>query len=266
MAAVILEDERYEDNDDQQPEQEEAVVEEAQVEEAPSQEDDIPEKYRGKSAAELVRMHQEAEKAMGRQSSEVGELRKVVDSYIQTQLEKDAPKASSYEDDSDDVDFFVDPDKAVAKAIEKHPRILEATQVTQELRKTAALAKLREKHPDMNAILQNERFLEWKNGSQFRSKLFDQADKQYDYAAADELFTLWKERQSTVAQAAEAEKISRSQAAKAANTGNVRGNPDGNHRKIYRRADIIKLMQNDPDRYEAMQDEIMRAYAEKRVR
>ena len=31
-------------------------------------------------------MHQEAEKLLGKQSSEVGELRKVVDDHIQTQL------------------------------------------------------------------------------------------------------------------------------------------------------------------------------------
>ena len=51
------------------------------------QEDDLPEKYRGKSTAEIVRMHQEAEKLLGKQSGEVGELRKVVDDYIQTQLD-----------------------------------------------------------------------------------------------------------------------------------------------------------------------------------
>jgi len=33
---------------------------------------DVPDKYKGKSAAELVRMHQEAEKMAGRQGNEVG--------------------------------------------------------------------------------------------------------------------------------------------------------------------------------------------------
>ena len=37
-------------------------------------------------------------------------------------------------------------------------------------------------------------------------------------------------------------------------------------RKVYRRADIIKLMKNDPDRYQAMSEEIMAAYAEGRVK
>ena len=38
------------------------------------------------------------------------------------------------------------------------------------------------------------------------------------------------------------------------------------HEKVYRRADIIKLMKNDPDRYQALADEIMAAYAEGRVK
>jgi hypothetical protein len=37
-------------------------------------------------------------------------------------------------------------------------------------------------------------------------------------------------------------------------------------KKIYRRADLIKLKMTDPDRYMALQDEIMAAYAENRVK
>jgi hypothetical protein len=36
--------------------------------------------------------------------------------------------------------------------------------------------------------------------------------------------------------------------------------------KIYRRADLIRLMMTDPARYEERQPEIMKAYAEGRVR
>ena len=54
--------------------------------------------------------------------------------------------------------------------------------------------------------------------------------------------------------------------AKSAATGNARGTTEGSRRKTYRRADIIKLMQTDPDRYMALQPEIMAAYAEGRVK
>ena len=264
MAAKLIDERPEEDNVDttelESQEQFEAQQESTQQE----PEYDLPDKYRGKSAAELARMHQEAEKLLGRQSSEVGELRKVVDSYIQTQLsqQQQAPQKQ----DDDDYDFFTDPDKAVSRAIENHPKIKEAEQYTQQYKKATALNQLQSKHPDMQQILQDNRFAEWIKGSKIRTQLFVQADQQYDYEAADELFTLWKDRQTTVKQTAQAEKAGRQAAVKTANTGNARGNPDSQSRKIYRRADIIKLMKTDPDRYQSLSDEIMKAYAEGRVK
>ena len=265
MAAKIIEERpEMDETTTDSIEQEEQVVEEAPVESTPEPpEDDLPEKYRGKTAAELARMHQEAEKLLGRQSSEVGELRKVVDSYIQTELSNKAPQQ---QEEDDDVDFFVDPDRAVAKAIERHPKIREAEEVTKTYKQQQALTALKANHPDMSEILSDPKFAEWIKGSKIRTQLFVQADQQYDHEAADELFTLWKERKSTVAQAANMEKQARQAQAKAASTGNARGNPDSNPRKIYRRADIIKLMKTDPDRYQTMSDEIMKAYAEGRVK
>lgn len=257
MAARLI-DERIEEAevDNTEEVQSEAV----ETPEEQPQQDEVPEKYRNKSAQELVQMHQEAEKLLGRQSSEVGELRKVVDSYIQTQLTP-AP-----EEPEDDVDFFSDPERAVERAIAKHPKIREAEEVTQQYRKSTAMQQLQAKHPDMQAILQDGKFAEWIQASKIRSKLFAQADQQYDHEAADELFSLWKERQNAVTQTVQAEKAGRKQAVKSASTGDARGNPDSNSKKIYRRSDIIKLMKTDPDRYMSISDEIMKAYSEGRVK
>ena len=60
--------------------------------EQPQEEPTVPEKYQGKSLEQVVQMHQEAEKLLGRQSSEVGELRKVVDDYISSQPQQPAPQ------------------------------------------------------------------------------------------------------------------------------------------------------------------------------
>ena len=65
---------------------------EAEVTEQPQEQSTVPEKYQGKSLEEVVQMHQEAEKLLGRQSGEVGELRKVVDDYIATQTPTQAPQ------------------------------------------------------------------------------------------------------------------------------------------------------------------------------
>lgn len=258
MAKIIEREDTQASTEDVFAEQEQLEVEE-QV--TPS-EPEIPDKYQGKSAQELVQMHQEAEKLLGRQSSEVGELRKVVDNYIQAQLTTEPQQQEQVEE----VDFFTDPEKAVAQAIQNHPKIKEAESVSQQYRMQTALSALKTNHPDMESILQDTKFAEWIQGSKVRTKLFVAADKEYDYEAADELFNLWKERQQMIGQAASAEKQSRKQAVRTASTGNASGSSESSPKKIYRRADIIKLMKEDPHRYAALQDEIMRAYAEKRVK
>ena len=249
-----------EDQETQETLEEETTLEQEQE---TTEEQEVPQKYQGKSTAEIIRMHQEAEKLLGKQSSEVGELRKVVDDYIQTQLSEQAPQQSEPEED---IDFFSDPDRAVARAIDNHPKIREAEQISTQYRQSTAMAELQRRHPDMQDILQNSKFADWIKGSKIRQQLFVQADQQYDYEAADELFTLWKERQQVVGQTAATEKTERKKAVKAASTGNVRGSGEQSAKKVYRRSDIIKLMKEDPERYMSLSNEIMAAYADGRVR
>ena len=58
---------------------------------AHSQASQIPEQYKGKTAEQLAKMHMEAEKKLGEQSSEVAEARKKVDDALK--LQADAAKA-----------------------------------------------------------------------------------------------------------------------------------------------------------------------------
>lgn len=259
MATLL--DERLEEEEQQEPEQSDDFDNEPVEQETQSE---VPDKYKGKSAEDLVRMHQEAEKLLGRQSSEVGELRQVVDSYIQTQLSNQ--QAPQQQETVDEVDFFSDPEEAVKRAIDNHPKIREAENISKQYQKTTALSQLQKDHPDMQNILTDDKFAEWIKGSKIRTQLYVQADKQYDYEAAHELFTLWKERKQVVQQTATAEKQGRKQAVKNASTGSATGSSETKTRKIYRRADIIKLMRTDPERYQSLSDEIMKAYQEGRVR
>jgi hypothetical protein len=237
---------------------------EEEVTEQPQEQSTIPEKYQGKSMEEIVQMHQEAEKLLGRQSGEVGELRKVVDDYISQSITTQAPQQTV--EPEEDIDYFTDPQGAVNRAIENHPKIREAEEYTVQYKQQAALATLNTKHPDMQEILGDAKFAEWIKASKIRTQLFVAADQQYDADAADELFTLWKERRAVTQQTAVVEKQARKQQLKSANTGNARGSNETTRKKIYRRADIIKLMRTDPDRYTALADEIMAAYAEGRVK
>ena len=261
--ATILDPRPEEENADQIEQNEVNEIQQEEVEQP--QEPNLPDKYQGKSLEEVVQMHQEAEKLLGRQSSEVGELRKVVDDYISTQTQPIAPQQRHVEPE-DDIDYFTDPQAAVNRAIENHPKIREAQQYTEQYKKQSSLATLQAKHPDMQTILNDPKFAEWIKASKIRTQLFVAADQQYDSDAADELFTLWKERKTVAQQTAKVEKQARKQTLRAANTGNARGSSAGARKKVYRRSDIIKLMKTDPERYQALSDEILTAYAEGRVK
>ena len=266
--ATILDPRPEEENADQIEQNEVNEIQQeatAEVEQPQPEEPKVPEKYQGKSLEEVVQMHQEAEKLLGRQSSEVGELRKVVDDYISTQTQPIAPQQQHVEPE-DDIDYFTDPQAAVNRAIENHPKIREAQQYTEQYKKQSSLATLQAKHPDMQTILSDPKFAEWIKASKIRTQLFVAADQQYDADAADELFSLWKERKTVARQTAAVEKQARKQTLKAANTGNARGTGEGTRKKVYRRSDIIKLMKTDPERYQALSDEILQAYAEGRVK
>lgn len=247
------------------PEQSEQPVEANATEDAQQQteEDDLPEKYKGKSAKEIARMHMEAERALGRQGSEVGDLRRIVDDFVRSQSIK-TPKEAPEQDE--EIDFFADPQKAIERAIAKHPKVREAEVVAQSLKKAEAVAKLKAEHPDFMDVVADPTFQEWVGKSRVRQELLVRADQGFDSDAASELIGSFKERKQMVQQTVQAEKSVRKEAVKQASTGSVKASGESSSKKIYRRADIIELMQRDPARYQALQPEIMRAYAEKRVR
>lgn len=228
-----------------------------------AQDEALPDKYRGKSAKDIAQMHMEAEKLIGRQGSEVGELRKIVDEYIRTQA---ANKQQLHSQPVEEVDYFADPKKAVENAIENHPKIKQAEQMALEMQRAKALNALQAAHPDFQNVVRDPAFQSWVAGSKVRSELFIRADQHYDYDSANELLSLYKDRRGSAEQTVAAEKQARSQAVKAATTTVATGSDEAPTKKIFRRADIMKLMQTNPDKYDMMQDEIMAAYREGRVR
>jgi hypothetical protein len=238
----------------------EALEIKEKVEETTEPSEEIPEKYRNKSLQDIVRMHQEAEKAMGRHANEVGELRKVVDEFITKQTELVIKKEPVKE-----VDFFSDPEGAISQTIEKHPAFQELRSLTQKQKQATAQAEMLRRHPDSLDLLVNEGFLNWIGSSKVRQALLLRADKEYDVDAADELFSLWKERQGLVNQAATSEQTSRKETVRRAASGNNNVASEPQAKKKFRRQDIITLMKDDPDRYAALAPEIRLAYAEKRV-
>ena len=261
---VVAETTNHVDLDNLEEVTEEATeVTEPEVEERA--EVDLPDKYQGKSAAEIARMHSELEKRLGEQSSEVGDLRRAFDDMVRNSVQ--AQQAPTPEVVEEEPDFFLDPKAAVERAISNHPTLRQAQEVAAGMAKEKALAALQNAHPDMKDIVGDAKFQAWVGKSKYRQQMYNDADTNYDYEAANELLSSYKEVKGVVKQTAAVEKVAQKNEVKKASTGSSRSNPEGHtSRKTYRRRDIIELMQKDPQRYEAMMPEIMKAYSEGRVK
>lgn len=279
MAANFIEQDELFDGNEQEvvqeiaPEVDSTAVEQPQVEATPAPvEEELPEKYKGKTAAEIAKMHQEAEKLIGRQANEVHEVRSLADQLLKQQLESNKRVKQEPIEESLEEDFFADPKQAVARTVEKHPAVIEARQAALEMKKMKTAQQLAAKHPDFGTIAADAGFQDWVKASAIRLNLFAKADAEYDFEAADELLSTYKEikqikAQQAVQQAAQSNQVEADaqKAAMKAATVDVGGTGESS-RKVYRRADLIKLKMTDPARYDAMSDEIMAAYAEGRVK
>lgn len=220
-------------------------------------------KYTGKSIPDVIRMHQEAEKHISRQGNELGDLRGIIDKYVKDGL---AETSHKNEDSTDDLDLFDKPEEFIQRSIENSDQAKELKEIKQAIKQQDITTKLTDNHPDYLEVVNDESFVKWVKDSKVRLELFDRAHQGFDYDSANELLTNWKERQQVISSSTQNEDTSRKQQRKAASTGSATGSGETKSRKLYRRSDIINLMQSDPARYLELSDEITKAYAEKRVR
>ena len=199
----------------------------------------------------------------------------------------------------DDSEFFANPKEAIAKAIARHPLVkqIEATlgkaAATRETERAAqASERFHTAHPDAAEIMQDTEFRKWVGASRVRTALLQRAHSKFDFDAGDEIFGTWKALRGVKASAeAKAESKGETEAGAgdsdvtaAAKTlaaarrkavlrdaatptgGGGGGGKEAGSKKIYRRADVLRLMEEDSARYEALAPEIELAYREGRVR
>jgi hypothetical protein len=238
------------------------IVEAPPVEE--EEQPQLPEKFQGKSMEEVVSSYENLEKELGRKGQEIGELRKLTDDFLKQQL---TTNQNGTPEEVEETDFFDDPDKAVSQAIENHPKFREFEEQQKVQQINATTQRLQTAHPDYLEITGNPKFQEWIKESPIRTQLFVNAHN-YDLNSALELIGNWKER-SLITKTGEVEAqkaVERDQAMKVGKGVSRTSSESTSGKKIYRRADLIRLRTNDPERYDTLQDEILEAYAEGRVK
>jgi hypothetical protein len=260
---------------DEVGEEETPIEEEVQEQETEQQavqenpESALPNKYKGKSVEELARMHQEAEKLIGRQAQEVGEHRKFFDEMMKRELLKGRSQQQPIQEEIEDPDeqFFKSPTKSMDDYINNHPTIKQAQEQAFIMKAQTIQQQLQQQFPDYGQIVQNPEFLQWVEASPIRQRLYAEADASYDLAAAAELLSTWKtisgakqQPQSAMTQEAKEERAKSLKAA-AVDTGSS----SVGSKKRYSRKALQDLLRTNPDKYYANADEILLAYDEGRV-
>jgi hypothetical protein len=271
MGAEIIDDVLEEENLQEgetfaDPAEDEPVEQELQEPVQEPEEEDVPDEFRGKSAAELARIIQDRNQTIDRQGSELGYMRKTFDSVANQNAQQSVPAQPEPVSD-EPVDFFVDPQRAVDQRIASHPALKQAEETSKKLHQAQGQQYILAKHPDAKEILSSNEFASWIQGSPARLRRFQYADSQGDIEEADDLLTTFKELKGSVSNARQAEAQAQKKAVSAAAVGSTRGNSDAvTSKRIYRSSDLRKIMRENPKLYEEREDEYTLAYIEGRVR
>ena len=191
----------------------------------------------------LIEQNNNFKKKLGDQGKEIGDLRRSLDQVLQQQVQ---PQVED--------EWYSDPTEKKVNALEGELNSMKQTQ---------ALRELESRHPGCRDLPKDESFANWVGQSQYRSNLYNKADN-LDFQAADELFTAWEEQQETANQEQGQRRTNRNKALNDA--AMEKGSAGGMRKTYYSRSELINLRINNPEKYEAQRDEIMKAYAEGRVR
>lgn len=271
--------------DPEQIERDEAAAAEAALEankastEAPEtpepSEDDIPEKFKGKSMKDIVDMYRNAETELGRKNNEIGMIRKLADELIGVRAtERQAAQVNQPKPEPLTTDKLLDsPEEAILGVVRR-----EASSKTEDLEAKVQSLETRlmvedfeKRHPGFQRTMESQEFGGWLQKSPYRQRL-GHAAAQGDFGAADELFGLYEEYAAvtapqTTAAPAKASPSAR-QATLARSGGSTAGGvvPSSDGKKVFTRAELMKMRIDNPEEFDMRQEEILAAYREKRVK
>lgn len=168
-------------------------LEEVEGNAEPTEADEIPERFKGKSAVEIARAYSELEKLNSRQAQDLGALRKSVDTLLELQSQEERTRAEATSKKPVTVDdIYEDPDKTIRKVVkeESQSRIEQLERELQQQRVAAALGEFGKKYPTWQDDVKDPAMLNWIRERPYRLSLAQRADAG-DLSAADELFGMY---------------------------------------------------------------------------
>lgn len=236
--------------------------------------DEVPEKFRGKTAAEVLESLRNLESAYGRMANDLGTQRKLTDRLLDLKRESDLTSNSQRRElpDVKSTELLENPAEVIDRIVSDRLKA-QQEQTAQQVREAelaTAQQRFFEHHPDFNEIAQDPEFTKWLQGSTYRQRAAASAQSG-DWNAADDLLSEYKDRKQ-VRKPAKQEESPVDDNLQAARNASLESSAAPEHAsskkgKTYRRSDLIRLRLEKPDQYysEDFQAEILAAYREKRV-
>lgn len=236
--------------------------------------DAVPSKYEGKTVDELIEMNINQEKLIGRQSQEVGTIRRMADQILDlkkstTQIKEEPRTLVTV------ADVLNDPDKAIHEAVARSDVAKRADRAEARINQLEAQITEKDfvgKHKDFGTDVNDPDFLAWVNKNPLRQALAAETAKK-NFVAAQNLWDMWdefKELSGSQKQESTQEKPRTvPNTVKSAPTSGAKGKP------IYSRSKLMelrmKVQQGDPAAVMRYNDPVFQqnmndAYAENRVR
>lgn len=164
----------------------------------------IPAKFAGKSVEDLINMNINAEKLIGRQGSELGQMRRMADEILQ--LKKPTPTTQQTERVQPvTVDALLnDPQKAINALVEASPlaqRTIAAEKRVVQLESRLSENEFASKGRDVNRDVNDPAFIAWVGKNPLRQSLAAEAGKDGSpnrFVAATNLWDMWDEYKELV--------------------------------------------------------------------
>lgn len=228
----------------------------------------VPAKYKGKTKAQLIDMHQNAETQLGRVGNDLGQYRTLTDELLDLKRKEDLVQGGADPVEITSTDILDKPTESVRSVVEDVLNSRDRKTQQEDNLMDAETMAFNRVHPDAGVVANSPEFQEWVQASPVRQRTAQQA-YQSDWMAADALLNEWKALSPSGSSEADTNEDKDLEAARNASTESVSGSDaSASSGKIYRRIDLIKLKLEQPELYadEGYQSEIMRAYAEGRVR
>jgi hypothetical protein len=231
--------------------------------------EELPERMRGKDLKDIVEMYKNLESVNGRMANDLGSQRQLTDRLLDLKRQSDLGSQAPVKAKIDVNELLDNPNEAIEKILAERERTQQDRVAALEMQ--LAARDFLTKHSDYEQFTNDPQFAEWVKGTSYRASVANRAANG-DYSAADELLTEYKDRTKSKPAAVTKPKEDNLETARAASleSSGAAAREAGSAKtgKIWRRADLLKLQLEDPDSYydQSFQDVIKQAYVEKRVR